>query len=186
MSTIKCTHCNNVVDLTENFCPHCGKVIDHSTAKPSIKKENSCPQCGHDNQAESQFCEKCGVSLKIDKPKTLHSKGHYSGTMIKGKPSKLGLFFKVSIIVFIIAFIAWYNLDPDAEEMLGDILFSVGFMLVFGFFIWLKRPKGSRKKRKKERQEQDEKKLHEDMEQSMDESSEPENDYDDGDGSNDD
>jgi len=47
MSTIKCIQCNKTIDLTEKFCPHCGKAIDHSTAKHSIKQENSMKTCSN-------------------------------------------------------------------------------------------------------------------------------------------
>jgi len=158
MTQIKCENCSQVVDSSENFCPHCGHPIGDKTNQ----KGNFCPKCSHENPSEAAFCEQCGVQLETGEPvpgplpeksnsKVLHSTGSYSGTMGQGKSSKSGKIFKyilaVIILIAIAAFIAWYNSDPNAKETLGNVLFSGLFILGFGFFIWFKNRKGGRRKK---------------------------------------
>ena len=157
MNQTKCQNCSQIIESSENFCPHCG----HSVGDKTSKKSNSCPECGHENPLQAAFCEQCGVSLKTgeSKPepppeksgqKVLHSTGNYSGTMVQGKTSKAKKIFKYIFIILILtgiaAFIIWYNSDPDAKETLGNILFSGLFILFFGIFIWFKNRKSGRRK----------------------------------------
>lgn len=160
MSDIKCTNCNQTVDSAENFCPHCGTSINRNTTET----DNSCDKCGCKNQPEAAFCEQCGASLKSEKstpepkkenagPKVLRSSGNYSGTMVKGKTSSSWGIFKyiilAIILICIIAFVVWYNTDPNAKETLGNIIFSGAVILIFGIVIWLKnRKKGRGRKRR--------------------------------------
>jgi uncharacterized membrane protein YvbJ len=158
MTQIKCLNCSQVIDSTENFCPHCG----HPAGDKTTNKSNFCPECGHENPLEVAFCEQCGTSLKTGKPvpetrpeksgsKVLHSTGSYSGTMVQGKTSKSKKIFKyifiVLILVGIAALIVWYNSDPNAKETLGNIIFSGLFILFFGIFIWFKNRKSGRRKK---------------------------------------
>jgi len=158
MPDIKCKNCNKAVDSAENFCPHCGTSINHNTTETDI----FCNKCGCKNKPEAAFCEQCGTSLKTGEsspgikeedtgPKVLRSSGTYTGTMVKGKTSKSWGLFKyiilAIILICIIAFVIWYNTDPNAKETLGNIIFSGAVILIFGIVIWLK----NRKKKKRRR-----------------------------------
>ena len=151
MSQIKCKNCHQNIDSSDKFCPHCGAIVQQTTQEEHIL----CAACGHSNPPGSSFCEKCGASLKENTtstkskktpPKTLKSAGTYSGTMVKSKSSKSYKTFKIIFLVFlviaVIAFIIWFNNDPEAKSKLFDVLFSVGFILIFVLIIWRKSKKG--------------------------------------------
>lgn len=154
MSQNLCLQCKNPIEPSDKFCPHCGYLVEKLQDDIQI-----CAKCNHQNPSEVSFCENCGNSLKVttsykkskntNKLKTFKSTGNYSGEMIKGKTSKLFKTFKYIIIalvvVAIITFFIWYNTDPDASEILGNILFGAAFILVFGFVVWRKNKKGKMK-----------------------------------------
>ena len=151
MSQIKCKDCHQNIDSSDKFCPHCGAIVQQTTQEENIL----CSECGYPNPPGSLFCEKCGVSLR-DKPKTeepkksspkiLKSSGTYSGTMVRSKSSKSYKNFKIIMLILvvigIVAFIIWFNNDPNAKEKLINVLFSAGFILVFVLIIWRKAKKG--------------------------------------------
>ena len=157
MSTIKCSKCNKPVELSDKFCPHCGTPVNQTT-----NEVQQCPKCKHENPESVSFCESCGTSLKakedspaprpehkkVNEPKTFTSAGNYSGTMVKGKTSKSWKVLKIIIlivgIIAVIAFVIWYKTDPNAKETLGNILFGLVVMAIFGFFIWRKNRKMSK------------------------------------------
>ena len=124
-----------------------------------------CIYCNKVHDSTNKFCPHCGKA-------TDHSIVHKAAadspkTKVKVKKSKSGIILKSVVFLIIIAFILWYNIDPDAEENLGDVIFSAVFMLVFGFFIWLKRPKGSLEEMKKEQEKQKEQKLLREMDEPL-------------------
>ncbi len=166
MPEIRCSNCQQIIDANEKFCPHCG----HPVKKETAGSTSFCPKCGHENPADAAFCEQCGTSLKTaggskeipsskSGTKVLHSTGSYTGTMIKGKTSKSWKIFKytlfIIILIAIVAFIVWYNTDPNAKETLGDILFGGAVMLFFAFIIWRKSKKGGRKKKRNDDWDED-------------------------------
>lgn len=152
MSQIKCVKCHQNIDSSNKFCPYCGAPVQPENSDESL----ICPKCGYQNVSGSSFCEKCGTSLKADTSsvesqkqqsiKTYSSTGNYSGTMVKSKSSKSYRIFKsiaiTILIIAVIAFVIWYNNDPNAKETVISVLFSVGFILIFVLIIWRKSKKG--------------------------------------------
>jgi len=165
MNQLKCSKCYNPIESSDKFCPHCGAPVNESNGQVL-----QCPKCNHENPTGSVFCESCGTSLKgndkapisppepkKDEPKTFTSAGNYSGTMVKGKTSKAWKRFKIILlivlIIALIAFVIWYKTDPNAKEIMGNVLFGGAIMLIFGFFIWRKNrnvSKAERIRRKRE------------------------------------
>ena len=188
MSQIKCKNCHQNIDSSDKFCPHCGAVVQQTTQEENI----FCPKCGHPNPSGASFCEKCGTPLEGNSdpkktgkkpPKILSSTGTYSGTMVKSKSSKSYKIFKtivLSVIVIgIIALIIWFKVDPDAKEKLINVLFSVGFILIFGFFIWRKNKGVSKNEMIRRRRRSDSDKLYDKDNDSDDDDSD--DDFDDDD-----
>ncbi len=150
MTSIICNKCNKPITADDKFCPHCGAAVQQTTTAVQ-----QCPKCNHINAEGVSFCEKCGTPLKAKEtapappsqpkegePKTFTSAGNYSGTMVKGKTSKSWKTLKIILLVIgviaVIAFVIWYKTDPNAKETLGNIIFGLVVMLIFGFFIWRK------------------------------------------------
>ncbi len=160
MSQIKCKNCHQNIDTSDKFCPHCGELVQNSVKEEGV----TCPKCGHLNPSRTSFCENCGSLISAKKSvtsdskpelKTFKSEGSYSGSMVKSKSSKSYKTFKIILLVLLviggIAFVMWFNNDPDAKEKLINVLFSAGFILVFVLIIWRKSKKGkmiSSRKRK--------------------------------------
>ena len=186
MSKIKCINCHQNIDSSDKFCPYCGEPV---------QAENNytiCIKCGHQNPSDTTFCEKCGTPLKgkYDPPKTnkkppkiLSSAGSYTGTMVKSKSSKSYKIFKIIVLsvitIGVIALIIWFKVDPDAKEKLINVLFSVGFILIFGFFIWWKNKGVSKNEMIRRRRKSDSDKLYEKDDDSDDDDSD--DDFDDDD-----
>lgn len=152
MMSKKCPKCHNVVNKSDKFCPDCGAPLEKS-ASSFIP----CKNCNHENPHNVKFCEKCGTPVgavsaapqstnSTEDPPKIVSKGNYSGTMVNGKTSRGWKIFKtvisVIILIGIIAFIIWFNTDPDSKEKLGNILFGFVVMAIFGAVIWRKSRKG--------------------------------------------
>jgi len=120
MSQNICTQCNNPIESSDKFCPHCGAPV--SMVEPQ------------------------SVSSEKKSTKTISSSGNYSGTMIKGKGAGTRKIIRNIIIAIvligIIAIIIWIKTDPDAKEKLGNILFGFAVMAIFGAVIWRKSKKG--------------------------------------------
>lgn len=56
---VRCTHCHKAVDLSSNFCNHCGNRIK------SIKyKAIKCNKCGKESDSLHTYCPHCGNGLK--------------------------------------------------------------------------------------------------------------------------
>lgn len=158
MSTIKCSKCNKPVESSDKFCPHCGALVQQSSIETL-----QCTKCSHENPASVSFCESCGTSLKSkegspipppehkkdNEPKTFTSAGNYSGTMVKGKTSKSWKVLKIILLIIgilaVIVFAIWYKTDPNAKETLGNIIFGLVIMLIFGLIIWWKNRKNIKK-----------------------------------------
>ncbi len=155
-----CTKCKQPIEPGDKFCPHCGAPV-----QKEVEQVKQCPKCGHENPAGAVFCENCGESLKAkgaaptsppepkkDEPKTFTSAGNYSGTMVKGKTSKswkrLKIILLIVAIIALIVFVIWYRTDPNAKEIMGNVLFGATVMLIFGFIIWRKAKKGKIKSSK--------------------------------------
>jgi hypothetical protein len=51
---MECLRCHRENDPKANYCGNCGTRI-----------LNDCPNCGEKNIANSKFCPKCGVHLKL-------------------------------------------------------------------------------------------------------------------------
>ncbi len=122
MSTNTCTQCNKPVEGSDKFCPHCGTPVQKKT------------------DATTQSSGKT--------TKTITSSGNYSGTMIKGKGSRIRKIMQniiiAVVVVGIIALIVWIKTDPKATTQLGNIAFGLVFMLVFAFFIYRSAKKGKK------------------------------------------
>ena len=66
---MQCMKCGAPLETGGKYCPECGAEIPEKPeeADPTPPKTESpvyCPQCGAENGQDSQFCEKCGASLK--------------------------------------------------------------------------------------------------------------------------
>ncbi len=162
-----CNKCKQPVEPGDKFCPHCGAPVQQV---PTAVQQ--CPKCNHENPANVSFCENCGTSLKANEaaaassskprasdPKTFTSAGNYSGKMVKGKSSKSWKRLKTILLIIgvvaVIAFVIWYKTDPNAKETMGNILFGVVIMTIFGFFIWRKNRKMTKKERIRRKREAD-------------------------------
>jgi len=117
MSEIVCTQCNNPIEPSDKFCPHCGSPI------PSDKQQSASSST-----------------------KTISSSGNYSGTMVKGKGAGTRKKIRNTMIaiglIVTIALIIWIKTDPNAKEKLSNILFGFTVMAIFGALIWRKSKKG--------------------------------------------
>ena len=123
MSIIICTNCNHTVEDSDKFCPHCGTPVQKKT-------DATTPSSGKTT-------------------KTITSSGNYSGTISKGKGSRIRKTIRNIVIgivlIGIIALVIWFQVDPEAGKKLINVAFGLGFMLVFAFFIYRAAKKGKYK-----------------------------------------
>ena len=121
MNKLNCPNCQTHLTEDDKFCPNCGNPVKEKT----------------DNRSSNQDV------------KTISSSGNYSGKMIKGKTSGSWKIIRNVIIVMvvlgIVALIIWFQVDPNAGEKLTNVLFGLGFMAVFAFFIYRAAKKGKYK-----------------------------------------
>ena len=124
MSKPNCQNCQAHLIEDDKFCPSCGNPVIEKTDDRSSKQD----------------------------VKTISSSGNYSGKMIKGKTSGSWKIIRnviIAIVVFgIVALIIWFQVDPEAGEKLTNVLFGLGFMAVFAFFIYRAAKKGKYKGKK--------------------------------------
>lgn len=60
---IVCPHCKSSINVTDRFCPHCGKKLEQAPEVPKELKTIVCSTCGRINSSSNAFCEGCGSEL---------------------------------------------------------------------------------------------------------------------------
>ena len=55
---MKCVNCNSEIEQDAQFCPYCGKEVEHG---------RTCSKCGKPIDDDSDFCPYCGAKQSMDK-----------------------------------------------------------------------------------------------------------------------
>lgn len=55
---MKCVNCNSEIEQDAQFCPYCGKEVEHG---------KTCSKCGKPIDDDSDFCPYCGTKQSLDK-----------------------------------------------------------------------------------------------------------------------
>ncbi len=73
-----CFNCKKTVQPDFKVCPYCGEnLIDKKV----------CPKCNYENEANSKFCQECGVNLVGEKEKTIKPKPKVEVVELEPVPS---------------------------------------------------------------------------------------------------
>lgn len=80
--SLTCSTCGGIIKKTTNFCPECGKKINHcpncgndvadnatKCSSCGYEKPEVCPNCGAEISEKSKFCSECGTALTKCCPK---------------------------------------------------------------------------------------------------------------------
>ena len=66
-----CQHCHGPIDLSDEWCPHCGK---HIVAKVPYEEPRTISMkvcsCGRTHHSEDKYCPSCGKEDNPEKPKS--------------------------------------------------------------------------------------------------------------------
>lgn len=120
---MNCTNCKQAVSEGESFCSYCGTPINTENRDKTTKSEVLT--------------------------KTIRASGSYSGKITKGKTSKSWQRFKyaiiITVVVILIAFIIWFQVDPDAGEKLKTFFGGILVIAIFLFFIFKRNKKSKRR-----------------------------------------
>ena len=67
---ILCAECAKEIQVGEEKCPHCGTVIDWTSAPDEVGgveahvEVRTCGKCGSENTGDAQYCGTCGAKLQ--------------------------------------------------------------------------------------------------------------------------
>ncbi len=97
-----CLHCGRKISDTANFCKYCG-----TSTKPPKK---TCPNCKHENDDNSIYCEECGARIENEEPPVAVSNECETNAAIETKTSnkrlkdKLEKAFSIALMIATIVF----------------------------------------------------------------------------------
>ena len=60
---LTCENCGAVMEITQKFCPKCGRPQTRRTQPSTEQAQKNCPSCGTPNSITNKFCIRCSAPL---------------------------------------------------------------------------------------------------------------------------